>query len=640
MFRRSPLFGSMLFSIIAISFTGCSLINTTASVKTASHIPRFDAREFFNTVSVSGSSFSHDEKRILISNDSSGVFNVYSQPVAGGDPKQLTSSTTDSIFAVSFFPNDDRLLYRSDQGGNELSHVYVRETDGTAKDLTPGEKVKASFAGWSKDKNNFWILTNERDPKHFDLYRYTSKDYQRERIFTNTEGWNVSDVSQDGRWVALAKVRNNADNNLYVWDSQTPDMKPKLITKHEGNISHGVLGFTPDCRRLYYNTDGHGEFSQAWSYYLGSGDHKPEIKADWDVSYVSFSETGRYRVTGINEDARTRVTVIDTTNGQQVKLPKLPQGDLRGVRFSRSETLMACYINSDTSPSNLHVINVITGSHIQLTNTLNPAIKREYLVDGQVIRYKSFDGEKIPAILYRPHGATRNNKVPALVWVHGGPGGQSRHGYSAIKQHLINHGYAVLAVNNRGSSGYGKTFFHKDDLKHGEDDLQDCVYGRKYLEGLDWVDGSRVGIIGGSYGGYMVAAALTFTPEAFNVGIDIFGVTNWVRTLENIPPWWESFREYLYAELGDPEKDSERLHRISPLFHASNIVKPLMVIQGANDPRVLKVESDELVEAARKNNVPVTYIVFPDEGHGFLKKENRITASNAYVKFLDTHLRK
>jgi len=639
MFRRPPFFGSMIFSIFVISITGCSLINTTAGVTTASQIPQFDARDFFNTVSVFGSSFSHDESRILISNDSSGVFNVYSQPVAGGDPEQLTNSTTDSIFAVSWFPSDDRILYRSDQGGNELSHLYVRETDGTTKDLTPGEKVKASFARWSHDKKYFWVETNERDPKHFDLYRYTTKDYQREHIFTNTEGWIVSDISRDGRWVALNKVRNNADNNLYIWDSQTPDTKPKLITEHKGNISYGVLTFTPDSRRLYYTTNEHGEFDQAWSYYLGSGDHKPEIIADWDVSYVTFSRTGRYRVTGINEDARTRVTVIDTTNGQQVKLPKLPQGDLRGVRFSPSESLMAFYINSDTSPSNLHVVNVKAGSHLQLTDTLNPAIKREY-VDGQVIRYKSFDGEKIPAILYRPHDATRNNKVPALVWVHGGPGGQSRHGYSATKQHLINHGYAVLAVNNRGSSGYGKTFFHKDDLKHGEDDLQDCVYGRKYLEGLDWVDGSRVGIIGGSYGGFMVAAALTFTPEAFNVGVDIFGVTNWVRTLESIPPWWEDFKEYLYAELGNPEKDAERLRRISPLFHASNIVKPLMVIQGANDPRVLKVESDELVEAARKNNVPVEYVVFPDEGHGFLKKENRITASNAYVKFLDTHLRK
>lgn len=241
------------------------------------------------------------------------------------------------------------------------------------------------------------------------------------------------------------------------------------------------------------------------------------------------------------------------------------------------------------------------------------------------------------AILYKPRDANPAARVPALVWVHGGPGGQSRLGYSPTIQYLVNHGYAVLAVNNRGSSGYGKTFYHLDDRKHGDVDLQDCVFGRKYLASLDWVDGARVGIIGGSYGGYMVAAALAFEPDAFDVGIDIFGVTNWVRTLESIPAWWSAMRDSLYAELGDPATDKERLMARSPLFHAKNIKKPLLVVQGANDPRVLKVESDELVAAVKANNVPVEYLVFDDEGHGFQKK-NQIAAVDKYVAFLDRYL--
>jgi dipeptidyl aminopeptidase/acylaminoacyl peptidase len=203
----------------------------------------------------------------------------------------------------------------------------------------------------------------------------------------------------------------------------------------------------------------------------------------------------------------------------------------------------------------------------------------------------------------------------------------------------VNHGYAVLAVNNRGSTGYGKSFHHMDDRRHGEVDLQDVVYSRKYLEGLDWIDGERIGVIGGSYGGYMVCAALAFHPQAFDVGIDIFGVTNWLRTLKSIPPWWASFRDGLYDEMGDPATDEERLTRISPLFHAKNIERPLLVIQGANDPRVLQVESDEMVEAVKAKGVPVEYIVFPDEGHGFLRRENRITAAEGYLKFLDLHLK-
>ncbi|MCK5574843.1 MAG: S9 family peptidase, partial [Sphingomonadales bacterium] len=273
------------------------------------------------------------------------------------------------------------------------------------------------------------------------------------------------------------------------------------------------------------------------------------------------------------------------------------------------------------------------------TSALNRDVNPDDLVDAEVVRYTSFDDLQIPGILYKPVGASAANKVPALVWVHGGPGGQSRRGYRAAIQHLVNHGYAVHAANNRGSSGYGKTFYHMDDKRHGDVDLKDIVYARTYLEGLDWVDGSKVGIIGGSYGGYMVGAALAFEPEAFDVGVNIFGVMNWPRTLKSIPPWWASFRKSLYDELGDPEVEEERLMSISPLFHTQNIAKPLLVVQGANDPRVLQVESDELVAKVRANGVPVEYVLFPDEGHGFRKRENRITASNAYVRFLDQYLK-
>jgi dipeptidyl aminopeptidase/acylaminoacyl peptidase len=274
----------------------------------------------------------------------------------------------------------------------------------------------------------------------------------------------------------------------------------------------------------------------------------------------------------------------------------------------------------------------------QLTHALNPAVSPADLVDSQVVRYPSIDGLPIPAIQFRPKDASPSHKVPAIVWVHGGPGGQTRRGYSAEIQHLVNHGYAILGVNNRGSSGYGKKFFHMDDKKHGDADLKDVVAAKTYLAGLDWVDGKRIAIFGGSYGGYMVGAALAFAPDVFDAGIDIFGVMNWVRTLESIPPWWASFRESLYAEMGDPATDKARLQSISPLFHAEQIKKPLLVVQGKNDPRVLKVESDEIVAAVKKNGVPVEYLVFDDEGHGFRKQKNRIAAQEAYLKFLETYL--
>jgi dipeptidyl aminopeptidase/acylaminoacyl peptidase len=299
---------------------------------------------------------------------------------------------------------------------------------------------------------------------------------------------------------------------------------------------------------------------------------------------------------------------------------------------------MTFHANGSRAPGNLYTYDFGAGQHRQLTDSMNPEIRQEDLVEAQVVRYKSFDGLDIPAIYYEPHQAARA-KAPGLVWVHGGPGGQSRVGYSPLIQYLVNHGYAIIAVNNRGSSGYGKSFFKMDDLKHGEVDLDDCVEAKKFLAGTGRVDPDRIGIIGGSYGGYMVLAALAFRPEAFHVGVDIFGVANWVRTLKSTPAWWASFRAALFAEMGDPDKDEEYLRRISPLFHADKIRRPLLVLQGANDPRVLKVESDEIVAAVKKNNVPVEYIVFDDEGHGFVKKQNEIKGYGAILEFLNRRLK-
>ncbi len=606
-------------------------------------VPKYSAEDFFETTSFglvgsAAHAFSPDGSSVLISSDGTGVFNAYALPLDGEPAEQLTNSEDNAVFAVSWFPEDERILYTYDSGGNELNHVIVRERGGNSHDLTPGDELKAAFVGWGDDGQSFYLVTTERDPRSFDIYRYATDGYNREMIFENP-GFQVSDVSGDGRWVALSKPRNAADTDLYIVDLESENPEPVLITEHTGNIDHSVIEIAPDNETLIYRTDEHGEFAQAWTYGLESGDKALLVEAPWDVSYVTYSRSGRYRVSGINADARTEVTILDMEVDVELKLPDLPKGDLRNVRFSHDESHIALIVNADDSPSNVYVIDLADGNSRQLTSALNPVIDQSHLVTSEVIRYKSFDGLEIPSILYKPHGASAENKVPALVLVHGGPGGQTRTGYRAMVQHLVNHGYAILGANNRGSSGYGKTFFHMDDKRHGEEDLKDIVYGRQYLESLDWVDASKVGVIGGSYGGYMTAAALAFHPEAFEVGINIFGVTNWVRTLQSIPPWWEANKDSLYDELGDPATDAERHRKISPLFHTENVVKPMLVVQGANDPRVLQVESDELVAGIQANEVPVEYIVFPDEGHGFRKRANRITASDAYVKFLDTYLK-
>jgi len=540
---------------------------------------------------------------------------------------------------VRYFPNDEHVLFTKESGGNERYHVYVREVDSSIKDLTPGDETRAGFAGFTKDGSQFFISSNQRDAKFMDLYRVYSETYKASPAYQNELGLDVGAIIPDGRFIALSKNNSNKDSDTYIFNTYKKSLKPLLISKYDDPAQYTPETFSADGKYLYYSTDAKGEFSQVWSYELATEKHSPALEDEWDVTFIYFSKSGRYQVSGVNTDASTKVSILDTRSGKQVAMPALPNGNLSSVNFSSDEKTVAFYLNSDTSPSNLFVWQVDNDSAKQLTNALSKDIDQSDLVESTIVRFKSFDGLEVLGVLYKPKQANRNNKVPALVWVHGGPSVQSRTGYRAMLQHLVNHGYAIFAVNNRGSSGYGKTFFHLDDKKHGTDDLQDIVYGKKHLQSLDWVDSEKIGIMRGSYGGFMTAAALAFEPEEFKVGVNIFGVTNWVRTLNSIPPWWESFKKALYDEMGDPATDGERHRAISPLFHAKNIIKPLIVIQGANDPRVLQVESDELVAAVKANGVPVEYVLFEGEGHGFTKKENRISASNAYLNFLDAYLK-
>lgn len=630
--RRFPV--AALAFALASGFFACGPPPDTAPREPA----QYDARTFFETETVFGASFSADGSRLLMTSDRSGVLNVYAQPVDGGAPEQITHSGTDAMIARAFFPEDDRILYTADRGGNELSHVYLKEPGKEAVDLTPGEDLRANFLRFRRDGAGFFVTTNERNPQADDLYEFDSATLERRLVFENPGGFFVGPVSGAGRFLALTRSRSNADSDVYLMDLEETGADPVHLTPHEGDAQYQPYGFTPDDRRLAYGTDAEGEFTEAWTYDLETEAREPLLSADWDVFRVAWSRNGKYRLTAVNADAATEITVRNEETGEAVAFPDLGAGQVTGAAVSPDETALAFYFDGDSSPGNLYWLDLESGEARRLTDSLNPAVAREDLVEGEVVRFASFDGLEIPALLYRPHGASAADPTPALVWVHGGPGGQSRHGYRASLQHLLNHGYAILAVNNRGSSGYGKTFFHLDDRRHGEDDLADCIAGRDYLATLDWIDPDRVGIMGGSYGGYMVAAALAFEPEVFEVGVNIFGVTNWVRTLSSIPAWWGPARDALYAELGDPETDIERLTAISPLFHAENIVRPLFVAQGANDPRVLQVESDEIVEAVRANGVPVEYVVFPDEGHGFRKRENRITNSERILDFLETHL--
>ncbi|MDZ4329066.1 MAG: prolyl oligopeptidase family serine peptidase, partial [Flavobacterium sp.] len=450
-------------------------------------------------------------------------------------------------------------------------------------------------------------------------------------------GLTPSVISKTERYIALTKEITTDKNEMYLYDSKTKTTK-RLSNDKEANWS--PMAFEKNDSIFYYTSNEDKEFSSLLKYNINTGKSEEIFKDKWDVMYMSLSEKEKYHIVFVNNDGKNKVLLFEHATGKPLKLPDFDDGDVINVIISNSENKLLLTVGSSTSSPNLYLYDIPSKKLKQLTSTLSKKINQDDLAKAEVIRFKSFDGKEIPAIYYKPLQASKNNKVPALIWVHGGPGGQSRIGYSNTIQYLVNKGYAVLAVNNRGSSGYGKTFYKMDNKDHSNGDLKDCIWGKKWLTEQDYIDPNAIGIYGGSYGGCMVLGALAFHPEEFKVGIDLFGVANWPRTLKSIPPYWESFRKALYDEMGDPyTADSIRLKKISPLYNYDKINKPLLVFQGANDVRVLPVESDEIVEGVKKNGVPVQYVVYPDEGHGFQKKENQIATTKTILLFLDKYLK-
>jgi dipeptidyl aminopeptidase/acylaminoacyl peptidase len=625
-----------LLNLLKTHFALITLFLFIASCTQTYTPTKYSIEQFYQNNQIGGGAFSDDETKLLVRSNESGIFNVYEIDIASGEKTQKTFSEKESFFAIDYLPGTNQILYSADKGGDELNHIYLMNEDGTATDLTPGENEKARFAGWSKDKKSMYFTSNKRNPRFFDFYKMNIETWESEMLYQNDNGINISNMSEDETWFAFSQTITTSEKKLFL----TNRIDNSTIELSEEPGSYDASDFSKDNKYFFFITDVGKEFSYLVKYEIETGEKEVLFETNWDVMYSYLSENEKYRVIAINEDGKNTLFIKDLVNNSDVYFPEIPDGDIKGVSFSESEEKIRLTIGTSKSPNNIYVYDMGSKELKKLTETLNPEINANDMVAAEVVRYPSFDGLEIPAINYKPLDATKRNKVPALVWVHGGPGGQSRTGYSSLIQYLVNHGYAILAVNNRGSSGYGKTFFKMDDLNHGDKDLKDCIWGKKWLQAQDYIDAEKIGIIGGSYGGYMTMAAMTFTPDEFKVGVNIFGVTNWLRTLKSIPPYWESFRNALYKELGDPTTaDSVRLYEISPVFHAHKVKNPVMVLQGANDPRVLKIESDEIVAGIEANGITVEYVVFDDEGHGFRKKENEIEGYGKILTFLETYLK-
>ncbi len=598
---------------------------------------KYTIEEFLDCENIFCCSVSHDDTKALIIGNKTGLFSVRSIDLETLAENELTPSSKDSISDAVFFPGDNRVLFMRGQGGNELDHIYLLLENGEITDLTPYDKSKNVFFQWSYDGKSFFYRSNARDPRFFDLFEMELTSFEPKLIYENRDGLNVTAISPCKNYITLSRYVERDDCDLLLYNCTTGDSIEISDAGRKKSISYRAACFSHDGQSLYFLCNEQSEFSDLYSYDLESGESTFLKTYGWDINEFNISRNGRFQATITNEDSRSKVYLWDNKEKVEIQISEVNHLHLSGFFFSGSEQKLLFYAGSSNSTKNLYSYDILSKTSRQLTHTMTPSIDLNDLVEPEIVRYKSFDGLEIPALFYLPK-TSEKKPFPALVMVHGGPGGQFTDTYSGLMQFLLNRNVAVIAVNNRGSSGYGNHFFNLDRKKHGKDDLMDCIYAKKYLAQHPQIDPARIGILGGSYGGFMVLAALAFQPDEFSCGIDFVGVSNWIRTLKQMPTWWEAFKKAMYKYMGDPNTEEDYLRSISPLFHAEKIKKPLMVLQGANDPRVLKEESDEIVEAVKMNNVPVEYALFEDEGHGITKKKNQERSYKAIWAFIKEYL--
>lgn len=599
---------------------------------------RYSLEQFMKTVSVGGGFLDKNENRLLISSNETGVFNVFSIDIESCEKTQLTNFTSGAANALAYFPNDDRILYSFDKNGRQNFHIYVRHPDAGDQDLTLGEGTRENFITFSDDGKYFYTTNNSRDPLFFDLYEWDAATLESKLLLENKERWLITSVSPDRRLLVMVKTKTNLDSDIYLFDAAKGG-EPTVITPHEGETAFSTPTFSKDGRYVYYKSNDNHDFAYLKRYSLESETHEEVLKTDWDVEFFGFSPKGTYLFIGVNEEGDTRVKIEHVQTGELLTFPDLPPGQISGVRFSASEKLISFLHGSSKMPNNLYVYDTESKQLRRLTDTLNSEIDPGDLAEAELIHFQARDGLLIRGYLFKPNEGSSKNRVPALLWVHDGPGFQTRPVYNAELQFLINCGYAVFAVNQRGSGGYGKAFLAADDRRYGREPLWDCVDAKNYLCGLDWVDPDKIGIMGFSLGGYMVLAGLAIQPDEFAVGVDLFGVCNVLRMLESLPKTWARVRQSFYFEFGDPMLDEQELRQISPYFHADKIKKPLLILHGARDMFVATEDVEQMVSTIKSKGGVVELVVFPDEATGFSSVENHIKGFEAVIKFLDKHLK-
>ena len=614
--------------------------------------PIIDREIFFGNPEIAGAQLSPDGQWMSFIKPYNEVRNIWvkkaDEPFENAKP--VTASTERPIPGYFWSRDSKYLLYVQDKGGDENYHVYALDPFAAppagakvpeARNLTDVDGVRAYINRVPKsDPDLLYVGLNDRDPAWHDLYKVKISTGERELVRQNNDkitGWTFDNNDQ----IRMAsRTAEDGSNEILVVDGDA------FKTCYTCTVLEAcyVAGFPKDNKYPYLVTNkGDADLTQLM--YLDPVTGKTELIESDPLKEVDFG--------GVITSEVTQEIIATSYTGDKTRLyfknkdwekeynwlkSQLPGAEVNIGSSTDDEQRMLVYANSDVDPGAAYLYDRAKKT-LTFQYRPRPNLPVEHLAHMKPIRYKSSDGLEIPAYLTVPKGIEAKN-LPLVVFPHGGPWARDYWGYNSYAQFLANRGYAVLNVNFRSSTGFGKAFLNAGNNEWGQKMQDDLTMGVKYLVDQGIVDAKRVGIMGGSYGGYATLAGLTFTPDVYAAGVSIVGPSNLITLLESIPPYWESIRKMFHERMGDPttEEGKAQLMRQSPLHSANKIKVPLMVVQGANDPRVKKAESDQIVVAMRELGLPVEYICAPDEGHGFRRPENNMAFLAAAEKFLSKHL--
>ena len=578
--------------------------------------------------------FSPDGSEIAYSTNTSGQFNLWRQPASGGYPRQITTYDKESVRSIAWSPTGDQILFTADKDGDEFyAPTVVSPHGGIPRRLTSEPEVQYFIgeSAYSRDGRCIAYAGNDREPTEQDVILYDVESGSERRVLTGGLYEPIA-FSPDGRYLSVVEARSNTDVDAIIIDLETGEHE--TLDLGEGKQFRVPGPWFPDGSGLWIISDVGREFNGVGRYDLATKAFGWDITPDWGIESLSLSDDGSLLVWIVNQDGRSVVHARDVASGEEVELPQVPLGVIGAIAIAPDGGSIAVLLNRPTHPSEIFVIDRNAGETRQITDGMLGGIGPDFLVEPELVHYPTFDGRMIPAWLYRPKG---KGPFGAVLSIHGGPEAQERptYAYNGLYQYLTSRGIAVLAPNVRGSTGYGISYQKLIYRDWGGDELKDFEASAKYLRSLSWIDPSRLAVYGGSFGGFATLSCVSRLPDYWAAAVDIVGPSNLVTFAKAVPPTW---RAIMTEWVGDPYTEEEFMMSRSPITYVDQIKAPLFIIQGANDPRVVKPESDQIVEQLRSRGVEVRYDVYEDEGHGFTKRANSIKAMGDIADFLEKHL--